>query len=72
MSLDSYCPKKNIETIFMNKKNSKVNKPHKFVLRLRQRLGLRSSNKHVAFQNLSFVTREKNIKNNKLKKLART
>ena len=53
MSLDSYCPKESVETIFMNKENSKANKPHKFVLRLRQRLGLRSSNKHVALQNLS-------------------
>ena len=53
MSLDSYCPKKSVETILMNKENSKANKPHKFVLRLRQRLGLRSSNKHVALQNLS-------------------
>ena len=37
----------------MNTENSKMNEPHKFVLNLRQRLDLRSSNKHVALQNLS-------------------
>ena len=32
---------------------SKTNEPHKFVLNLSLRLDLRSSNKHVALQNLS-------------------
>ena len=41
-----------METIFMNTENSKTNEPHKFVLKLPQRLDLGSSNKHVALQNL--------------------
>ena len=44
-----------MQTIFMNTENSKTNEPYKFVLNLSQRLGLRSSNKHVAVQNL-FIT----------------
>ena len=40
----------------MNTKNSKTNEPHKSVLNLSQRLDLRSSNKHVAVQNLSTIT----------------
>ena len=63
-----------METIFM--KNSKTNEPHKFVLNLSQRLDLRSSNKHVALQNLSIYYTWKNIrkqyKNNKLKIIAPT
>ena len=42
-----------METIFMNMENSKTNEPQKLVLNLSQRLDLRSSNKHVALQNLS-------------------
>ena len=42
-----------METIFMNTGNSKTNEPHNFVLNLSQRLDLRSSDKHVALQNLS-------------------
>ena len=42
-----------MKTIFMNTKNSKTNEPHKFVLNLSQRLDFKSSNKHVASQNLS-------------------
>ena len=42
-----------METIFINTENSKTNEPHKFVLNLSQKLGLRSSNKDVALQNLS-------------------
>ena len=41
-----------METIFMNMENSKMNEPHKFVLNLPQRLDLRSSDKHIALQNL--------------------
>ena len=37
----------------MNTENSKTYEPHKFVLNLSQRLDLRSSDKHVALQNLS-------------------
>ena len=44
----------------MNTKNSKTNEPHKFILSLSQRLDLRSSNKHVALQQLSiYYTWEK-------------
>ena len=51
-----------METIFMNKENSKTNEPHKFVFNLSQRLDLRSSNKHVALQNLSIYYTLKNIR----------
>ena len=65
-----------METIFMNTKISKTNEPHKFVLNFSQRLDLRSSDKHVAFQNLSIYYTWKNIrkhyKNNKLKIIATT
>ena len=61
-----------METIFMNMENSKTNEPHKFV----RRLDLRSSNKHVASQNLSIYCAWKNIRkhynNNKLKIIAPT
>ena len=40
-----------METIFMNTENSKTNEPHKFVLKLSQRLELRSLDKHVPLQN---------------------
>ena len=60
----------------MNIKNSKTNEPHKFVLNLSQRLDLRSSNKHVAIQNLSIYYTWKNVRkqynNNKLKIIAPT
>ena len=63
-----------METIFMNTENNKTNEPQKFVLNLSQRLDLRSSDKHVAFQNLSIYYTWKNIrkqyKNNKLKIIA--
>ena len=52
-----------MEIIFMKTENSKTNEPHKFVLNLSQRLDLRSSNKHVALQNLSIYYTWKNIKN---------
>ena len=51
-----------METIFMNKENSKTNEPHKFVFNLSQRLDLRSSNKHIALQNLSIYYTLKNIR----------
>ena len=50
-----------METVFMNPKNSKMNEPHKFVFNLSQRLDLRSSNKHVALQNLLIYCKRKNI-----------
>ena len=60
-----------METIFMNTENSKTNERHKFFLNLSEKLGLKSSNKHVALQNLTIYYTWKNIrkqyKNNKLK-----
>ena len=58
----------------MNTVIRKTSEPHKFVLNLSQRLGLRSSDKHVARQNLPVYYMWKNIrkqcKNNKLKIIA--
>ena len=63
-----------MEMMLLNTENSKTNQPHKFVLNSSQRLDLRSSNKHVALQNLSIYYKWKNIrkqyKNNKLKTIA--
>ena len=60
-----------MKTIFMNMKNSKTNEPHKFVINLSQILDLRSSDKHVALQNLPIYYKWKKIrkqyKNNKFK-----
>ena len=65
-----------METIFMTTENSRTNEPHKFILNLSKRLDLRSSDKHVALQNLSIYYTWKNIrkqyKNNKLKIIAPT
>ena len=56
--------------------NSKTNEPLEFFLTLSQRLNLRSSNKHVALQNLSIYYTWKNIrkqyKSNKVKLIAST
>ena len=46
-----------MEKVFMNMENNKTSKLHNSVLSLSQRLNVRSSNKHVALQNLSKVTR---------------
>ena len=57
----------------MNMENIKMNEPHKFVLKLSQKLDLRSSNKHVVLQSLffSFLLHIENVrrqhKNNRLK-----
>ena len=55
----------------MNMENSKTNEPHKFVFNVSLSLDLRSSNKHIALQNLSIYYTWKNIgqqyKSNKLK-----
>ena len=63
-----------METIFVNLENSKTNEPHKFVYNLSQRLDLRSSNKHVALQNLFIYYKLKSIRKqyqkNKLKIIA--
>ena len=60
----------------MNMENSKMNEPRKFVLDFSQRLDLRSSNKHIALQNLSVYYTWRNVrkqyKNNKFKIIAPT
>ena len=60
----------------MNTEKRKTSDPHKFVFNLSQRLDLRSSDKYVALQNLSYYYTWKNIrkqyKNNKLKIIAST
>ena len=65
-----------METIFMNTENNKTNESHQIILNLSQRLDLRSSNKHVALQNLSTYYTYKNIrkqyKNNKAEIIAPT
>ena len=71
MRLFNYCTNKSTETIFINTENNRANVPHKFVLKLRQRLDFKNSDKYVALQNLSIYYKWKNIrqqyKNNKLK-----
>ena len=62
-----------METMFMNTENSKTNQPHKSVVNLSQRLDVKSTDKkkkkkkstdkHVALQNLSTYCTCKNIKN---------
>ena len=60
----------------MKTENNKTSEPHQFVLNLSQILDLRSSNKLVAFQNVSIYYTWKNIriqyKNNELKIIAPT
>ena len=51
-----------METIFMDMEKSKTSEPHNFFLYLSQKLDLRSSDKHVALQNLSIYSTYKNIK----------
>ena len=61
-SLDNYCLNVSMETIFIIRENNETNEPNIFVLKLPQRLGLRSSIKHVALQNLSIYFTCKNIR----------
>ena len=72
--LNNYCPNISMETMFMKTENSKTNEPHKFVFKLTQILGLRSSNKYVTLQNSPIYYTWKNIRrqyqNNKLKIMA--
>ena len=51
-----------METMFVKTENSQTSKPHKSVLNLSQRLDLRSSDKHVALQNVSIYYTWKNIR----------
>ena len=51
-----------METIFMNTKNSKTNKPHKFRLTLADELKLKDPNKNMALANLTIYYTWRNIK----------
>ena len=70
------CENKTMKTIFMSTEHSETNEPYKFVLKLSQRLDLRNSNKHVAFEDLSIFhtwrSLRKQYKNNKLEIIAPT
>ena len=61
----------NMETIFMNFKNSKTSDPHRLLLNLIDKINLKRSDKYVALPNLSIYYTWKNIKkshkNNKFK-----
>ena len=48
-----------METILMNRENSKTNESYTFALNLSQRLDLRSSNKYLTFQDLPIFYLEK-------------
>ena len=60
-----------METFFMNTKNSKTSKPHKFRYNLIDKLDLKNPNKNMALANLSIYYTWKNVKsiyeNNKFK-----
>ena len=58
-----------METIFTKMDNSKINEPHKFVLDLSQILDLRSSDEHIAIQNVSIYCTWKNIRKHYKKKI---
>ena len=68
LRLDNYCPNISMETIFIKTENRKTSASHKFVLNVSQRIDLRSSNKHVAVQNLSIYNTWKNIRQQDKKK----
>ena len=65
-----------METIFMNKENSKTSEPHIFRLNLTDKLDLKVPERNMAFANLSIYYTWENIKseynNNKFKILAPT
>ena len=65
-----------MDTIFMNSENSKTSKYHLLLLKLVDKLDLRSGQKSVALSNLSIYYTWKNIKstykNNKFKIYAPT
>ena len=60
-----------MDTIFMNSENSKTSEPHVLILKLTDKLDLRTGNKNIALSNLSIYYTWKNIKssykNNKFK-----
>ena len=76
--LVNYCSNLKMKPKFMNTENSKTNEPHKFILSMSQRLDLRSSTKHVLFENLcTFMYLINNnikqlYKSNKIKKITLT
>ena len=49
----------------MNTENSETNEPHKLILNLLQKLDLKSTDNHVALQNLSVYYMWKNVKKKK-------
>ena len=51
-----------MEMIFINTEGNKMDEPHKFVFNLSLRSDLKSSNKHVALQNLSICYTWRNIR----------
>ena len=61
----------NMETFFMNTKNSKTSEPNRFKYDLIDKLGLKNPNKNMALGNLSIYYTWKNVKstynNNKFK-----
>ena len=74
--MNNYCENVTIKTIFMSTENTKTNESYKFFVKLAQRLDLKSSNKKVAFQDLSIFhtwrSLRKQYKNNKLEIIAPT
>ena len=60
-----------MDTIFMNSENSKTSKPHVLILKLTNKLDLRTGKKVIALSNLSIYYTWRNIKssynNNKFK-----
>ena len=48
-----------MDTIFMNSENNKTSEPHILILKLTDKLGLRSGEKIIAFQVLVFMTHGK-------------
>ena len=60
-----------MDAIFMNSKNGKISDPHRLLLSLTDKIGLRRRNNYVAISNLNIYYTWKNIKqshkNNKFK-----
>ena len=57
----NYCSNISMETIFMNTEIRKTSKTQKFIPNLSQKLDLKSSNRHVALDNLSIDNSTKKI-----------
>ena len=52
-----------MDTIFMNSENSKTSKPHVLILKVTNKLDLRTGEKIIALSNLSIYYTSRNIKN---------